>query len=77
MWNGFEGMGPGWIGLGFLHMALFWILVILAIVVLVRWLAGGGPAPAPGRAIDILNERYARGELTREQYERVKREMQD
>jgi putative membrane protein len=75
MWGGVEGMGWGWIGLGFLHMALFWILVILGIVVLVKWLAGSDPSSSPGRALEILKERYAKGELTREQYDQMKREL--
>jgi putative membrane protein len=79
MWNGFDGMGWGWIGLGMVHMLLFWVLVILGIAVLVRWLAGGqredlprGDAP---RALDILKARYAKGELTREQFEQMKRDI--
>jgi putative membrane protein len=77
MWNGFGGMGWGWIGLGVVHMLLFWILVILGIVLLVRLLAGTAPPPANGgRALEILKERYARGELTREQYEQMKKELQ-
>jgi putative membrane protein len=75
MWGGVEGMGWGWIGLGFLHMALFWILVILGIAVLVKWLAGSDPSSSPGRALEILKERYAKGELTREQYDQMKREL--
>jgi putative membrane protein len=75
MWNGFDGMGWGWIGLGFLHMGLFWILVILGIVVLVRSLAASSPASTSGRALEILKERDAKGELTREQYEQMKREL--
>ena len=77
MWGGFDGMGWGWIGLGIVHMALFWILVILGIVVLVKWLAGGGPSRVEGRALEILKERYARGELTREEFERMKRDVAD
>ena len=73
MWYGFEGMGWGWIGLGMVHMALFWVLVIVGIVVLARSLGNG---PAPGRGpLDILNERYARGELTRDQFEQMKRDL--
>ena len=81
MWSGFDGMGWGWIGLGVLHMSLFWILVILGIVVLVKWLALGPPTGLPprteSRALDILKERYAKGELTREQFEQMKREIKD
>ncbi|HVL34982.1 MAG TPA: SHOCT domain-containing protein [Burkholderiales bacterium] len=79
MWQGVEGMGWGWIGLGVLHMALFWVLVILGIVVLVKWLAGGGETSGPRsleRPLDILKARYARGEITREQYEQMKRDLE-
>jgi putative membrane protein len=69
-----EEFGWGWVGLGILHMALFWVLVILGIVVLVKWLAGSTPR-SETRAIDILKERYAKGELTREQFEQMKRDL--
>ncbi len=79
MWSGFEGMGWGWMGLGILQMLLFWVLVILGIVVLVKWLVAR-PHSSPGgagRALHILKERYAKGELTREQFEQMKREIVD
>ncbi len=75
MWSGFEGMGWGWIGLGMVHMLLFWVLVILGIAVLVRWLAGGARGETPPRAMDILKARYAKGEISREQFEEMKREI--
>jgi putative membrane protein len=75
MWNGMEGAGWGWIGIGMLHMAVFWVLVILAFVVVLKWLGGGSTEES--RAIDILKARYARGELTREQFEQMKRELAD
>jgi putative membrane protein len=74
MWSGFDGMGWGWIGLGVVHMVLFWVLVILGIVVLARWLAAG-PSDEQPRAIDILKARYAKGEITREQFEQMKRDI--
>ena len=40
---------------------------------LLRWLGGGRLGES--RAIDILKARYARGELTREQFEQLKREI--
>jgi putative membrane protein len=75
MWNGMEGMGWGWIGLGMVHMLLFWVLVILGIVALTRWLAGGPGGDGPARASDILKARYARGEITKEQFEQMKRDI--
>lgn len=73
MWHGMEGIGWGWIGLGFLHMAVFWAIVILVLAGLVRWLTGKSAGEAS--AMDILKARYARGELTREEFERMKREL--
>jgi putative membrane protein len=67
-------MGWGWIGLGMVHMLLFWILVILGIVVLVRWLASGTPGGGPD-PLDILKARYAKGEITKEQFEQMKRDI--
>jgi putative membrane protein len=58
-WGGFAIFG----GLGL----LFWILLIVAIVALVR---GTRPAAQPpgAPAIGVLEERYARGEITREEF---------
>ena len=59
----------GWVGgfaIGLIGVA-FWILLIALIVILVRGMrttarASGGPA------IRLLEERYARGEITREEF---------
>ena len=75
MWSGMEGIGWGWIGLGLVHMLLFWALVILVLGALVKWLAGDGRPFSEQRAIDILKARYAKGELTREQFEQLKRDL--
>jgi len=69
--------GGGWYGMIFgpLIMILVLALLIVAVVLLVRWASGPWPgAPAaqhvpPGRTpLDILNDRYARGEIEREEY---------
>jgi putative membrane protein len=73
MWHGMEGIGWGWIGLGILHMIVFWALVILVFLVLLKRLGGSGVNEL--RAIDILKARYAGGELTREQFDQLKREI--
>jgi putative membrane protein len=46
-------------------------------VVLVKWLAGSGSGQqgGAGRALDILKERYARGEIDREEFEQRKRDI--
>ena len=78
MW-GDAGFGWGWgMGFGMISMALFWVLIILGIVVLVRWV-GGSPAssgtPASKTALDILDERYARGEIDKQDFEERKRDL--
>jgi putative membrane protein len=70
-----EGIGWGWLGLGILHMVVFWGLVILVFAALLRWLGGGRLGGS--RATDILKARYAKGELTREQFEQLKRDISE
>lgn len=71
--------GGGWAGLflGPLFMILVLALVIALAVLIVRWLGGasqGMPPPPPGRApLDILKERFARGEIDEAEYESRRR----
>ena len=57
-----SGLGIVW-GLG---MALFWIAVIAVIVVVLRAVAGRPNGGAGRSALEVLEERYARGEITRD-----------
>jgi len=63
-----DGWGGGWM---WLWGALMMVIVAIAIVWLVRAAASGTRGHAPSgsdRARAILAERYARGELTTEEY---------
>jgi putative membrane protein len=57
-------------GWWFLPGPLFWLLVIVGIVLLVRGRSGSSPWPGDGRetGIDVLERRFAEGELSLEQY---------
>jgi putative membrane protein len=85
--NGFGLMRGMFCGLSFL---LFWAVVIGLIVwAITAWsrssrnrtitgsdIAPATPSAAPGgRALDILMERYARGEITKEQYDEMRRDL--
>lgn len=71
-WGWSWGMGLGWI-----FMVLFWALIILGIVALAKWLFhAGSPGSSGKRPLDILKERYARGEIDREQYEQMRRDLE-
>jgi putative membrane protein len=81
MW-GYMGDGNWWWwGFGALHMLVFWAVLIFVIVVAVKWLSGQSGARAPesggARALDILKERYARGEINKDEFEQKKRDLQD
>lgn len=81
MWPGMMGwFGFGFNPLGWIIMLLFWALLLGGIGLLVVWLLRSGPqAPigegGPSPALDHLKERYARGEITREQYDEMKQEI--
>jgi putative membrane protein len=52
-------------------MALWWATGIVALVLLVCLVAGGGfPSRSDGTPEQILKQRYARGEIERDEYQR-------
>jgi putative membrane protein len=59
-----------------LIMLLFWGAVILGLVVGIRWLLRQGREQRPDTALEIVRQRYARGELTKDDFERMKKELQ-
>lgn len=58
-----------------LMMVLFWGLVIVALVFGIRWLITQGKEPQSDSALDILRQRYARGEINKEEFETKKQEL--
>ncbi len=78
-WGGYGGFGMGMGIVGGLFMLLFWGLIIVGLVLLVRWLwdqGRHGSGPGAGEApLDILKRRYARGEITKEDYDRMKQDL--
>ncbi len=75
MWHDMGSYGGGW-GMGFGMLGMV-VLVIVGIVVLVRWTSGSGPHSLPHSksALDVLKERYARGEIDKQEFEEKKHDL--
>ncbi len=69
MWWGVWGVGM------MLMMLLFWILVVVGLVVAIRWLIAKGKPSRSDSALDILRERYARGEINKDEFEARKKDL--
>lgn len=65
-------------GMG-LAMLILWIVIILIAVFIVWTLisrAGSGSVSAQESALDILKKRYVRGEISEEEFEHMRKELE-
>jgi putative membrane protein len=80
-WEWGWSMHPGWWMWGagglvmMLMMLLFWGLVIAGAVLGIRWLARQGRDERSDRALDVLRERYARGEIDKDEFDAKRRDL--
>ena len=68
----YPGFGGWWMGIG---MILWWALVVLVIIALVRWIGGPTDRERGKSAREILEERYARGEIKKGEFEEKRRDL--
>ncbi len=72
------GAGWGWMAMGWVMMVVLWALAVVGVVALVRAMDARRTTGESTRAdapIEILRRRYAAGELTKEQFEQMKRDV--
>tara|TARA_R110002072_G_scaffold17119_5_gene65592 strand:+ start:261 stop:593 length:333 start_codon:yes stop_codon:yes gene_type:complete len=76
MWSGWY-MGP-------ILMIVFLAIAVIVVMLIVRWLSGSNPghshshsAPPAKSPVDILKERFARGEIDKEEFEERRRVLEN
>ena len=77
MWGGLPTGQAGWSSpFGFFGWIVWRALIVIAVVALIRWIAnrfGGGVGEKT--ALDILKERYVRGEIDKKEFEERKKSI--
>jgi putative membrane protein len=69
-WSGNYGFGMGF---GWIFMIIFWAIVLFLVVALVKKIGSGEKETAE----DILKKRYAGGEISKEEFERLKKDISE
>jgi putative membrane protein len=72
MWHAGDGMG-WWMVLGSVWFVFFWALVIWAVVRVTE--RGNRNQESGESAVEILKKRYARGEIDKEQFDQMRRDL--
>ncbi len=75
--------GPVWMGYGFncLFILLIVLILIFALAEMLSWLFGSdnnhnsNNTKESSNALNIVKERYAKGEITKEQFEQLKKDL--
>ena len=74
MWDVTTGMG-WWMAFGGLWMLVFWGGLIALIVWGITKLVRRSDTPTKQNPLDMAKERYAKGEISREEFEQIKKEL--
>ena len=78
MGTGWGNMMGGWNGfglLGWIPMLLFWTLLILGVVALLRYLGRSGQQQENKTPLEILKKRYAGGEINKKEFDEMKKDL--
>ena len=78
MWEWYEGMHWGF-SFGWIWMLLFWAAIIALIIWVVKRVTERDTTKTDTtvntKPLDIAKERYAKGEITREEFEQIKKDL--
>jgi len=72
---GYEYGALGWFG--GIFMILWWVIIITGIVYFIKWMTGNNNCHTGRKesALEILKERYAKGEIEKEEFEEKKKDL--
>ncbi|WP_425059611.1 hypothetical protein SCACP_02030 [Sporomusa carbonis] len=80
MMMGYGFSGPfGWLGMGFgmiIQLAFTALIIMAAIWMFKAVFRGGHSVERPIDAVEILKQRYAKGEISSEEYQRMRKELE-
>jgi len=74
MWDITSGMG-WWMGFGVIWMVIFWGGLVALIVWGVKKLTERGDSDPKRDPLGVAKERYAKGEISREEFEQIKKDL--
>jgi len=73
--------GPYGGGMWMFFHYIFWLLVVIAVILLIVWIvrqtSGREVARGGETALEILKKRYARGEISKEEFESMKKDISE
>ncbi len=72
MWWDF---GAGWWAFGGIFMILLWVGLIALLVWGVMKISKSGGTESKKEPLDIVKERYAKGEISKEEFEQIKKDL--
>ncbi len=74
-----DGFGWWGHGVGWVFMIFSWLIVIVGVVAMIRWVLEGRwgkTEPRERTALEFLKERYAQGEIDREEFEQKRGDLE-
>ena len=78
-YGGYSGFGWGYGFMGMILTILFWVLIVSLVIRLIRGSRHGHMWHGMGMgktALDILKERYAKGEIDKREFEEKKKDLE-
>lgn len=65
-----------WMSIGWIGMFFLWLAPIVVLLAALKYLFGGSSSRGRKTALDLLEEAYARGEISREEFLQKRDDLQ-